>query len=59
MTPQRLQRQQFDAAAAQHRRQLALWLERFERLLHTPARSDAERLAKQQALALMEQARPD
>ena len=46
------------AAAAQRRRQIALWLEQFETLLRTPTRSEEERLAKHQALELMEQARP-
>lgn len=46
------------AAAAQRRRQIALWLERYETLLRTPARTDEEGLAKHQALEMMEQARP-
>ena len=46
------------AAAAQRRRQIALWLEQFETLLRTPTRSEEERLAKHQALELMEQAHP-
>ena len=45
-------------ATPPRRRQIADWLERYERLVQTPARSDDERLAKHQALALMEQARP-
>lgn len=39
MHPHRLhQRQQFDAAAAARRRQIALFLERLEQLQRTPAR---------------------
>ena len=52
------QRRRQIAAAAQRRRQIALWLEHFETLLRTPARSEEERLAKHQALEMMEQARP-
>ena len=44
--------------AAQRRRRVALWLEHFERLERTPARSDEERIAKQEALHLMRQAYP-
>ncbi len=60
MHPRQLhQRQQFDAAAAARRRRIALWLEHLERLINTPARSDDERLAKQEALELMRQARQE
>ena len=57
--PRQLFQQRHHAAAAQRRRQIADWLERYERLVQTPARSDDELLAKHQALALMEQARPE
>ena len=46
------------AAAAQRRRQIALWLEQFETLLRTPTRNEDEEQAKFQALEMMEQARP-
>jgi len=44
--------------AAQRRRRVALWLEHFERMQKTPARSDEERQAKAEALHLMRQAYP-
>ena len=44
--------------AAQRRRRLALWLEHFERLHATQARTPEEARAKQQALGLMEQSYP-
>ena len=46
------------AKPARRRRQIALWLERYETLLRTPARTEEERLAKHQALEMMEQAYP-
>lgn len=48
------------AAAQAQRRRLALilWQERYETLLRTRTRTDTERLAKHQALSMMEQARP-
>lgn len=54
-----LQMTEILAAAAQRRRQrLAVWQEHWERLLNTPTRTDEERMAKHQALEMMEQARP-
>jgi hypothetical protein len=44
--------------AQQRRLALVRWQSHLQRLAQTPVRSDAERLAKHQALALMEQARP-
>jgi hypothetical protein len=45
-------------AAMNRRRQLALWIERYEQVQRIKPRSDEERIAKHQALELMEQARP-
>lgn len=45
-------------AASRRRADLERWRETFDRLVRTPARTDTEALAKFQALALMEQARP-
>jgi len=44
--------------AAQRRRRLALWLEHFEAMNRTPARTEEERRAKAEALGLMEQSYP-
>lgn len=44
--------------AAQRRRRLALWLEHFERLHATQARTPEERQAKAEALDLMSRACP-
>ncbi len=54
----RLHRLRQQAAEAQRRRRLAVWLEHLEHLERTPVRSDAERLAKAEALMLMKQAYP-
>ena len=44
--------------AAQRRRRLALWLEHFERMEKTPARTEEERRAKAEALELLHRAYP-
>ncbi len=44
--------------AAQRRRRLALWLEHFEAMNRTPARTEEERRAKAEALDLMSRACP-
>ncbi len=44
--------------AAQRRRRIALWLEHFEAMNRTPARTDEERQAKAEALELLHQAYP-
>ena len=54
----RLLARQQAITAAQRRQRLAVWQEHLDRLLNTPARTDEERLAKHQALEMMEQARP-
>lgn len=46
------------AQQAAQRRRLLLWLEQWERMVLTPARSDAEHLAKIEALERLERARP-
>ena len=46
------------AEAAARRRRLALWLESFERMEKTPARTEEERRAKAEALDLMSRACP-
>lgn len=46
------------AAAARRRALLAQWEDRRERLLEIRPRSEGERQAQQQALELLEQARP-
>ena len=58
-THYRLHRLRQQAAEAQRRRRLAVWLEHFERLERTPVRTDTERLAKAEALMLaMDGGRP-
>ena len=42
--------------AAQRRRRIAVWVERFEAMNRTPTRTEEERRAKAEALDLMEQA---
>ena len=44
--------------AAQRRRRLAVWLESFERMEKTPARTEEERRAKAEALELLHRAYP-
>ena len=44
--------------AAQRRRRLALWLEHFEAMNRTPARTEEERRAKAEALELLHIAYP-
>ncbi len=57
-THYRLHRLRQQAAEAQRRRRIAVWLEHLEHLERTPVRSDTERLAKAEALMLMQQAYP-
>lgn len=46
------------ALAAQRRRALFVWLERYELLHRTPARTESEREAKIEALEAMKQCQP-
>jgi len=46
------------AAASRRRQEIAAWLERFEAIQAIRPRSDEERIAQHQALALLERARP-
>jgi len=46
------------AAAARRRAELARWNEAYERIVAVRPRSDEERLARHEALELMERARP-
>ena len=57
-THYRLHRLRQQAAEAQRRRRIAVWLEHLEHLERTPARSEAERQGKTEALMLMRLAYP-
>lgn len=56
--PRQIDRQRLIVAAARRRADYERWSEAYQRILHTRTRSDEERIAKHQALALMESARP-